>query len=544
MASQLLGIKTRFTNDLGSPLVGGQVYTYFAGTSTNQDSYSDAALTIPNTNPVILDDTGSADIFLKGSYRIRVFDVSGRFIEEQDNVTQAVSKIDVDAQISDVNAVAQEAKERTETKSFDLAVNKKAPKPLEFFNTNTIKVGTFNADVDSAALQAAVDSEYAVDLAGLKLKINKTINISKNESYILSSLPYQRNGSGDAVRSANIDVVDDSLPVLFNVTGYNSRFSGIRIRCNTTNSTTEIIKAQRADYTRSDVDILINDMTFEYGLRFVNVRGRGLDFQRCAIVGSKDMAIRLDWDSRWTPNGQSNDENGTAQRAYTISDIRQHGCLGLIDNIGDYRQQVGNILISNIQGDTGGCLFKGVMSNVVMTNAHSYLHPVSQQQFDIWDGSHDSFVIGFNCAGYFDANVSRMPSQTILLKPDILGIRNLIFSNGVIGATSKTPIYVIGGGVLDITFDNVSFNDCARTTNEIMYFKQDTGKTITAWDINLKNCRFRKSDDIGANQIMNGTNSDKITIYRDFMTRKLGYTTWANPSFTEVSEMVYDPSTA
>lgn len=94
MASQLLGIKTRFTNDLGSPLVGGQVYTYFAGTSTNQDSYSDSALTVPNTNPVILDDTGSADIFLKGSYRIRVFDKSGRFIEEQDNVTQATSQGD------------------------------------------------------------------------------------------------------------------------------------------------------------------------------------------------------------------------------------------------------------------------------------------------------------------------------------------------------------------------------------------------------------------------------------------------------------------
>lgn len=95
MASQLLGIKTRFTDDLGSPLVGGQVYTYFAGTSTNQDSYSDAALTVPNTNPVILDDTGSADIFLKGSYRIRVFDASGRFIEEQDNVSQPSSSTDV-----------------------------------------------------------------------------------------------------------------------------------------------------------------------------------------------------------------------------------------------------------------------------------------------------------------------------------------------------------------------------------------------------------------------------------------------------------------
>lgn len=105
MASQLLGIKTRFTNDLGSPLVGGQVYTYFAGTSTNQDSYSDAALTVPNTNPVILDDTGSADIFLKGSYRIRVFDKSGRFIEEQDNVTQAASQGDATELSNKVSAV-------------------------------------------------------------------------------------------------------------------------------------------------------------------------------------------------------------------------------------------------------------------------------------------------------------------------------------------------------------------------------------------------------------------------------------------------------
>lgn len=105
MASQLLGIKTRFTNDLGSPLVGGQVYTYFAGTSTNQDTYSDAALTVPNTNPVILDDTGSANIFLKGSYRIRVFDVSGKFIEEQDNVTQAASQGDATELSNKVSAV-------------------------------------------------------------------------------------------------------------------------------------------------------------------------------------------------------------------------------------------------------------------------------------------------------------------------------------------------------------------------------------------------------------------------------------------------------
>ena len=56
-----------FDND-GDPLIGGKLYTYKAGTTTAQYSYSDMAGT-PNTNPVILDSRGEATVFLNGAYK-------------------------------------------------------------------------------------------------------------------------------------------------------------------------------------------------------------------------------------------------------------------------------------------------------------------------------------------------------------------------------------------------------------------------------------------------------------------------------------------
>jgi hypothetical protein len=48
----------------GLPLAGGQLFTYAAGTTTPQATYSDAAGVTPNANPVILDSTGSAVVRL------------------------------------------------------------------------------------------------------------------------------------------------------------------------------------------------------------------------------------------------------------------------------------------------------------------------------------------------------------------------------------------------------------------------------------------------------------------------------------------------
>ena len=62
--------KQQYFDNNGDPLSGGKLYTYASGTSTPKTTYSDAAGTIPNDNPVILDARGEAVIFWSGTYKV------------------------------------------------------------------------------------------------------------------------------------------------------------------------------------------------------------------------------------------------------------------------------------------------------------------------------------------------------------------------------------------------------------------------------------------------------------------------------------------
>lgn len=54
-----------------TPLVGGKLYTYDAGTTTPRATYKDSTLLSLNTNPVILNSNGEADVWLDGgSYKL------------------------------------------------------------------------------------------------------------------------------------------------------------------------------------------------------------------------------------------------------------------------------------------------------------------------------------------------------------------------------------------------------------------------------------------------------------------------------------------
>lgn len=57
-------IKFQFTNSAGVPLVGGKLFTYAAGTTTKQATYTDSTGSTQNTNPIILDSRGQANIWV------------------------------------------------------------------------------------------------------------------------------------------------------------------------------------------------------------------------------------------------------------------------------------------------------------------------------------------------------------------------------------------------------------------------------------------------------------------------------------------------
>lgn len=67
-----------FADANGVPLTGGCVFTYSGGTSTPLATYTDSSGTTPNANPVVLDASGSANIWLGPStYKFAIWSFGG-----------------------------------------------------------------------------------------------------------------------------------------------------------------------------------------------------------------------------------------------------------------------------------------------------------------------------------------------------------------------------------------------------------------------------------------------------------------------------------
>lgn len=88
-AALLPNAKAQFIDSTGKPLAGGKVYFYVPNTSTLKDTYQDAAQTILNTNPIILDANGQAIIWGVGTYRQVVYDQFNNLIWDQ--ITEDIS---------------------------------------------------------------------------------------------------------------------------------------------------------------------------------------------------------------------------------------------------------------------------------------------------------------------------------------------------------------------------------------------------------------------------------------------------------------------
>lgn len=56
--SSLGGAAAQFFDNNGTPLAGGLLYTYEAGSSTPLDTYTSSAGTVSHTNPIVLDSGG------------------------------------------------------------------------------------------------------------------------------------------------------------------------------------------------------------------------------------------------------------------------------------------------------------------------------------------------------------------------------------------------------------------------------------------------------------------------------------------------------
>lgn len=76
----------QFLGTDGKPLAGGILYTYQPGTLVPKVTYIDSLGSAQNTNPIILDSAGRAQIWLDGAYNMRLFSSTNVLQWSIDNV--------------------------------------------------------------------------------------------------------------------------------------------------------------------------------------------------------------------------------------------------------------------------------------------------------------------------------------------------------------------------------------------------------------------------------------------------------------------------
>ena len=88
--SPLAGAGQQFLDNSGNPLTGGLLYTYAAGTTTPQTTYTTAVGTTPNSNPIVMDAAGrlESEVWLTGAvaYKFILRDSAGGLIGTYDDI--------------------------------------------------------------------------------------------------------------------------------------------------------------------------------------------------------------------------------------------------------------------------------------------------------------------------------------------------------------------------------------------------------------------------------------------------------------------------
>ena len=88
MASLTPTPKQQIFGSDGLPLVGGKIYTYAAGTTTPLATYTDSGAGTANTNPIILNSLGQANIWLStASYKFSVYTSADVLLYTVDNIS-------------------------------------------------------------------------------------------------------------------------------------------------------------------------------------------------------------------------------------------------------------------------------------------------------------------------------------------------------------------------------------------------------------------------------------------------------------------------
>jgi hypothetical protein len=217
--SLLAGAGWQFFDDNGDPLSGGKLFTYAAGTTTPQVTYTSSSGATANANPIILNAagrlSGSGEIWLTEGvlYKFVLNDSNNVLIGTYDNISGANDGTSIYAALANSSDPAKGdalVGFRQSNSSGNLAgsvgrtVHQKLQEIISFKDFGAVGDGVTN---DAAAVLAALDSgAKVIDGQGLTYKINIPLapssqNIAvQNAVFDFSGVPDQP-GSPDKILS-------------------------------------------------------------------------------------------------------------------------------------------------------------------------------------------------------------------------------------------------------------------------------------------------------------------------------------------------------